>query len=78
MPYLFHSCFWESADVVAFILRMINKSENFNLMAPETSILKNDIDEPVEKWQRRLNRVKLRVGFFFSNKNLDFFDKNLI
>ena len=55
---------------MAFILRMINKSENFNLMAPETNILKNDIDEPVEKWQRRLNRVKLRVSYFiFANKN---------
>jgi hypothetical protein len=44
---------------------MINKSESFNCIAPETTILKNDINEPVEKWQRRMNRVKLRVSYIF-------------
>ena len=60
LPYIFHSCFWESTDAVAFILRMITKTEVFQPNAPQMTVFKN-IKEPVEKWQRRLNRVKLRV-----------------
>jgi len=64
LPYIFHSCFWESTDAVAFILRMITKNEtSFQTNQPETTMLKMT-KEPVEKWQRRLNRVKLRVNHF--------------
>lgn len=74
LPFLFHSCFWESNDVVAFILRMILKTENaLSLTHLASDPIKNNA-EPVEKWQRRFNRMKLRVKFnsfkfniFFSN-----------
>lgn len=61
LPYLFHSCFWESQDVIAFILRMILKTDSGHSLRSndQTSILKSP-NEPVEKWQRRFNRMKLR------------------
>ena len=63
LPYIFHSCFWESSDAVAFMLRMITKSDaQFQANEPQMTIMKM-AKEPVEKWQRRLNRVKLRVGY---------------
>lgn len=68
LPYIFHSCFWESTDVVAFILRMLSKSDslfgmggvNGGLVGDEMRLMCKNYAEPVEKWQRRLNRVKLR------------------
>lgn len=60
LPYIFHSYYWESTDVVAFILRMISKPEkNSDLIPSEVSTL-SSIKEPVEKWEKRINRVKLR------------------
>jgi hypothetical protein len=66
LPYIFHSCFWESTDVAAFITRMLFRSDSIdghkhstNMADP--SLAYNYAKEPVEKWQRRLNRVKLRV-----------------
>ena len=64
LPYIFHSCFWESTDVVAFILRVLNKDsatfdDDDRVFASNTSSSKK---EPTEKWQKRLNRVKLRVS----------------
>ena len=64
LPYIFHSCFWESTDVVAFILRMINKEEQLHENTLETTVSKS-AKEPVEKWEKRLNRVKLRVSFLY-------------
>ena len=60
LPYLFHSCFWESTDVCAFILRMLTKTDNYHVNACETPVMQ-DSKEPAEKWQRKFNRVKLRV-----------------
>ena len=59
LPYIFHSCFWESTDVVSFIMRVVNKSETRQIITSETSLLQKN-KEPAEKWQRRLNRVKLK------------------
>lgn len=71
LPYLFHSCFWESNDVASFIVRAIFKSDYHSLghghvtspgIASDVSAKNSNSKEPVEKWQRRMNRVKLRVN----------------
>lgn len=66
LPYLFHSCFWESQDVSAFILRTLLTSNSYNFDQTSGGIgssLAEKGNEPileVQKWQRKFNRVKLR------------------
>ena len=75
LPYIFHSCFWESTDVAAFIFRMVfradsidgQSSRNAHASSEEPCLANNYGKEPVEKWQRRLNRVKLRVVTAFQD-----------
>lgn len=69
LPYLFHSCFWESSDVSAFILRMLTRADD-NMDGRDsqrdqqisTNRTNNSNPTPIEvqKWQRKFNRVKLR------------------
>ncbi|XP_039938271.1 membrane-associated phosphatidylinositol transfer protein 3 isoform X2 [Hirundo rustica] len=61
LPHLFHASYWESTDVVAFILRQVMRYENINFkendnLDPETLSPSN----PREKWLRRRTHVKLR------------------
>ncbi|XP_014736660.1 PREDICTED: membrane-associated phosphatidylinositol transfer protein 3 isoform X2 [Sturnus vulgaris] len=61
LPHLFHASYWESTDVVAFILRQVMRYENVNFkesdnLDPETLSLSN----PREKWLRKRTHVKLR------------------
>ncbi|NXL21711.1 PITM3 protein, partial [Setophaga kirtlandii] len=61
LPHLFHASYWESTDVVAFILRQVMRYENVNLkendnLDPEALSPSN----PREKWLRKRTHVKLR------------------
>ncbi|XP_039576926.1 membrane-associated phosphatidylinositol transfer protein 3 isoform X3 [Passer montanus] len=61
LPHLFHASYWESTDVVAFILRQVMRYENVNFkendnLDPETLSPSN----PREKWLRKRTHVKLR------------------
>ncbi|KAJ7409367.1 Membrane-associated phosphatidylinositol transfer protein 3 [Pitangus sulphuratus] len=61
LPHLFHASYWESTDVVAFILRQVMRYENINFkendnLDPETLSPSN----PREKWLRKRTHVKLR------------------
>ncbi|NWZ23425.1 PITM3 protein, partial [Asarcornis scutulata] len=62
LPHLFHASYWESTDVVAFILRqVVMRYENVNLkennsLDPATLSPSN----PREKWLRKRTHVKLR------------------
>uniref|UniRef100_A0A8C3R647 Membrane-associated phosphatidylinositol transfer protein 3 n=1 Tax=Cyanoderma ruficeps TaxID=181631 RepID=A0A8C3R647_9PASS len=61
LPHLFHASYWESTDVVAFILRQVMRYENVNFkendrLGPETLSPSN----PREKWLRKRTHVKLR------------------
>ncbi|KFV51747.1 Membrane-associated phosphatidylinositol transfer protein 3, partial [Gavia stellata] len=61
LPHLFHSSYWESTDVVAFILRQVMRYENVNFkendnLDPATLSPSN----PREKWLRKRTHVKLR------------------
>ncbi|KAG9351613.1 hypothetical protein JZ751_022864 [Albula glossodonta] len=61
LPHLFHASYWESTDVVAFILRQVMRCEC--LKARETDGLDSapfSPSSPREKWLRRRTHVKLR------------------
>uniref|UniRef100_A0A8B9GAT4 Membrane-associated phosphatidylinositol transfer protein 3 n=1 Tax=Amazona collaria TaxID=241587 RepID=A0A8B9GAT4_9PSIT len=65
LPHLFHASYWESTDVVAFILRQVMRYENVifkenDNLDPATLSLSN----PREKWLRKRTHVKLRVDIF--------------
>ncbi|XP_038615545.1 membrane-associated phosphatidylinositol transfer protein 3 isoform X1 [Tachyglossus aculeatus] len=61
LPHLFHASYWESTDVVAFILRQVMRYESVNVkeidgLDPATLSPSN----PREKWLRKRTQVKLR------------------
>uniref|UniRef100_A0A8C6Z3J8 DDHD domain-containing protein n=1 Tax=Nothoprocta perdicaria TaxID=30464 RepID=A0A8C6Z3J8_NOTPE len=55
LPHLFHASYWESSDVVAFILRQVGRVRGW---LEESSIYSPAI--PREKWQRKRTQVKIR------------------
>uniref|UniRef100_A0A9L0SB56 Membrane-associated phosphatidylinositol transfer protein 3 n=1 Tax=Equus caballus TaxID=9796 RepID=A0A9L0SB56_HORSE len=61
LPHLFHASYWESTDVVAFILRQVMRYESANIkesagLDPAALSPAN----PREKWLRKRTQVKLR------------------
>ncbi|XP_064369404.1 membrane-associated phosphatidylinositol transfer protein 1 isoform X1 [Dromaius novaehollandiae] len=59
LPHLFHASYWESSDVVAFILRQVIEKEGPEpTESEESSIYSPAI--PREKWQRKRTQVKIR------------------
>ncbi|XP_043910804.1 membrane-associated phosphatidylinositol transfer protein 3 [Protopterus annectens] len=61
LPHLFHASYWESTDVVAFILRQVMRYENVNI--PESDWSESSTfspSNPKEKWLRKRTHVKLR------------------
>ncbi|XP_054027896.1 membrane-associated phosphatidylinositol transfer protein 1 [Dryobates pubescens] len=59
LPHLFHASYWESSDVVAFILRQVMEKEGPQpAESEESSIYSPAI--PREKWQRKRTQVKIR------------------
>ncbi|XP_063002898.1 membrane-associated phosphatidylinositol transfer protein 3 [Elgaria multicarinata webbii] len=61
LPHLFHASYWESTDVVAFILRQVMRFETVSVkesssLDPATLSPSN----PREKWLRKRTQVKLR------------------
>lgn len=61
LPHLFHASYWESTDVVAFILRQVMRYESVNVK--ESAGLDPAALSPAnsrEKWLRKRTQVKLR------------------
>ncbi|XP_040203247.1 membrane-associated phosphatidylinositol transfer protein 2 isoform X11 [Rana temporaria] len=61
LPHLFHASYWESTDVVAFLLRQVMRHETasvLELVGKEVSVFSPS--KPREKWQRKRTHVKLR------------------
>lgn len=97
LPYIFHSCFWESTDVSAFILRMLTGQDNYQLtldsfngldrshgIDPLTGRLNASKHGAVgaqqqqqttaivqQKWERRLNRLKVLRNFSPNHRSND-------
>ena len=69
LPHLFHSSFWESADVISFVLRQLVRCHDLvathSSNNPTVSHLGNlslEIDQPREKWMKKRTSVKIRNG----------------
>ncbi|KAJ6656637.1 hypothetical protein lerEdw1_003524 [Lerista edwardsae] len=61
LPHLFHASYWESTDVVAFLLRQVMRHENAGILeldGKEVSVFTPS--KPREKWLRKRTHVKLR------------------
>uniref|UniRef100_A0A8C3T3L9 DDHD domain-containing protein n=1 Tax=Chelydra serpentina TaxID=8475 RepID=A0A8C3T3L9_CHESE len=61
LPHLFHASYWESSDVVAFILRQVRRGGSGKgglAECEESSVYSPAI--PREKWQRKRTQVKIR------------------
>ncbi|XP_055987344.1 membrane-associated phosphatidylinositol transfer protein 2 isoform X1 [Sorex fumeus] len=61
LPHLFHASYWESTDVVSFLLRQVMRHDNSSILeldGKEVSVFTPS--KPREKWQRRRTHVKLR------------------
>ncbi|XP_069713314.1 membrane-associated phosphatidylinositol transfer protein 1 isoform X1 [Phaenicophaeus curvirostris] len=59
LPHLFHASYWESSDVVAFILRQVMEKEGPQPAESEESSIYSPVF-PREKWQRKRTQVKIR------------------
>ncbi|XP_078277816.1 membrane-associated phosphatidylinositol transfer protein 2 isoform X4 [Rhinoraja longicauda] len=61
LPHLFHASYWESSDVVSFMLRQIMRHENASVLeldGKEVSVFSPS--KPREKWLRKRTHVKIR------------------
>uniref|UniRef100_A0A8D0H343 Phosphatidylinositol transfer protein membrane associated 2 n=1 Tax=Sphenodon punctatus TaxID=8508 RepID=A0A8D0H343_SPHPU len=61
LPHLFHASYWESTDVVSFLLRQVIRHENSSILeldGKEVSVFTPS--KPREKWLRKRTHVKLR------------------
>ncbi|XP_037548013.1 membrane-associated phosphatidylinositol transfer protein 2 [Nematolebias whitei] len=61
LPHLFHASYWESTDVVSFLLRQVMRHENSGILeldGKEVSEFTPSI--PREKWLRKRTHVKIR------------------
>uniref|UniRef100_G3NZZ9 DDHD domain-containing protein n=1 Tax=Gasterosteus aculeatus aculeatus TaxID=481459 RepID=G3NZZ9_GASAC len=53
LPHLFHASYWESTDVVSFLLRQVSQH-------PHTEVTEFTPSKPREKWLRKRTHVKIR------------------
>ncbi|KAJ8934898.1 hypothetical protein NQ318_002652 [Aromia moschata] len=60
LPHLFHASYWESCDVIAFILRQIGGIEVTSLQGGEDQEPSFKPGQPREKWIRKRTSVKLK------------------
>ncbi|VEN63713.1 unnamed protein product [Callosobruchus maculatus] len=60
LPHLFHASYWESSDVIAFILRQIGGIEVTSLGAGDEPEQSFKPGQPREKWIRKRTSVKLK------------------
>ncbi|XP_032072873.1 membrane-associated phosphatidylinositol transfer protein 3 [Thamnophis elegans] len=61
LPHLFHASYWESTDVVAFILRQVMRFETINVKESNSlDPVSLSPSNPREKWLRKRTQVKLR------------------
>ncbi|KAG9342074.1 hypothetical protein JZ751_017071, partial [Albula glossodonta] len=60
LPHLFHTSYWESTDVVAFVLRQVLHCDCLKVQEIDTDSAPFSSSGPREKWLRRRTHVKLR------------------
>ncbi|KAI4472055.1 phosphatidylinositol transfer protein [Holotrichia oblita] len=60
LPHLLHASYWESSDVIAFILRQVSASEGIPLTGSEDRETSFTPGQPREKWTKKRTSVKLK------------------
>lgn len=61
LPHLFHASYWESSDVIAFILRQLGTFDLPLLSNEEKELTSFRPGQPREKWNKKRTSVKLKV-----------------
>ncbi|XP_012231449.1 protein retinal degeneration B isoform X1 [Linepithema humile] len=59
LPHLFHASYWESSDVIAFILRQLGRFD-LPLLGNDEKDLSFRPGQPREKWNKKRTSVKLK------------------
>ncbi|XP_061554479.1 membrane-associated phosphatidylinositol transfer protein 2-like isoform X1 [Phycodurus eques] len=61
LPHLFHASYWESTDVVSFLLRQVMRHENSGILELNgKEVSEFTPSKPREKWLRKRTHVKIR------------------
>ncbi|XP_068609251.1 membrane-associated phosphatidylinositol transfer protein 2-like [Brachionichthys hirsutus] len=61
LPHLFHASYWESTDVVSFLLRQVMRHENSSILEVDgKEVSEFTPSKPREKWLRKRTHVKIR------------------
>lgn len=61
LPHLFHASYWESYDVIAFILRQLGRFDASTLTGPDDKDISTfRPSQPREKWIKKRTSVKLK------------------
>lgn len=61
LPHLFHASYWESSDVIAFILRQLGRFDANILIGNDSKEVSSfRPGQPREKWMRKRTSVKLK------------------
>lgn len=63
LPHLFHASYWESYDVIAFILRQVARQDLVPIVGNEDRETCFKPGQPREKWIRKRTSVKIKVLF---------------
>jgi len=71
LPHIFHASYWESPDVIAFILRQLGRVDAPLLGNEEKDLTCFRPGQPREKWNKKRTSVKIKV-YSFINLNLIF------
>ncbi|KAA0704249.1 Membrane-associated phosphatidylinositol transfer protein 2 [Triplophysa tibetana] len=61
LPHLFHASYWESTDVVSFLLRQVMRHDNSSILELDgKEVSEFTPSKPREKWMRKRTHVKIR------------------
>ncbi|XP_072520656.1 membrane-associated phosphatidylinositol transfer protein 2-like isoform X6 [Salminus brasiliensis] len=61
LPHLFHASYWESTDVVSFLLRQVMRHDNSSILELDgREVSEFTPSRPREKWMRKRTHVKIR------------------
>ncbi|XP_071850387.1 membrane-associated phosphatidylinositol transfer protein 2-like isoform X2 [Apostichopus japonicus] len=72
LPHLFHASYWESTDVVAFLLRQVFQQETVSINTSDgTTVALFTPSQPREKWQRKRTSMKMKQSVHPNHRGKD-------
>lgn len=60
LPHLFHASYWESSDVIAFILRQLVRTDHAAFQGDDKDLPVFSPTQPREKWMKKRTSVKIK------------------